>query len=464
MADRDPDHSTFGSARCPGVSTNDLLNGDTRDVPKFVKDSDPWEFLGSDPIDVARYTSQDFFEQEKKKMWPKVWQFAARQEELPEPGDTVVYENVGRSWLLVRQDDGSVRAFANVCLHRGRKLRTESGSALEFECPFHGFTWAIDGSLARVPCQWDFEHLKEKDMSLPEAHVAEWQGFIFINESEDPMPLEQFLSPLDQHFKRWNLDQCFTGLWVGKVIHANWKVVSEAFMEAWHSIVTHPQILPFTADANSRYNIYSDHVNLTLTPFGVLSPHLEDSGHDEQFIVDSFASGSGRTSTSNEGMQIPEGHTARTYIAELNRQQFMNAMGYDGEPISDSEMVDAYTYNVFPNFSPWGGFAPNVVYRWRPWPDQKSTLMEVRLLMRKPKDGPMPEGAEMRFLGEDEPWDTVKEWGQLGHVFDQDMMNLPYVQEGLEASMNGIVELGNYQESRIRHFHQTMDKYLAADD
>lgn len=461
MADRDPDQSKFGEARCPGVSTNDLLETDTRSVPEFIKE-DPWEFLGSESIDASRYTSAEFFEQEKTKMWSKVWQFAARQEELPEPGDTVVYENVGRSWLLVRQDDGSVRAFANVCLHRGRKLRTESGPAKEFECPFHGFTWNTNGSLKRVPCQWDFEHLQEKDMSLPEAKVALWQGFIFITEHENPMPIEQYLSPLDKHFTRWNLDECYTALWVGKVIHANWKVVSEAFMEAWHSIITHPQILPFTADANSRYNIYGEHVNLTLTPFGVLSPHLYESGHDEQFIVDSFAQGSGRTAQSNEGMAIPEGHTARTYIAELNRQQFVEDLGYDGSELSDSEMVDAFTYNVFPNFSPWGGFAPNVVYRWRPWPDQRSTLMEVRLLGRKPKEGPMPQSAEMRFLTEDEPWDTVQEWGQLGHVFDQDMMNLPYVQEGLEASMNGKVELGNYQESRIRHFHQTMDKYINA--
>lgn len=462
MADRDPDQKDFGDARYSGTSTNDLLDNDTRSVPDFVKD-DPWVNFGSEPLDVARYTSEEFFAKEKAKMWPKVWQFAARNEEMPEPGDTVVYENVGKSWLLVRQDDGSVRAFANVCLHRGRKLRTESGPTEEFECPFHGFTWARDGKLKRVPCQWDFAHLEDKDMSLPEAHVATWQGFIFINEDENPKPLEEYLSPLDEHFKRWRLDECYTALWVGKVINANWKVVSEAFMEAWHTVVTHPQIMPFTADENSRYNIYSENVNLTLTPFGVLSPHIKDEGHDEQYIVDSFAKGSGRTATTNEGMQIPEGHTARTYIAALNRQQFLDDLGYDGSELSDCEMVDAFTYNVFPNFSPWGGFAPNVVYRWRPSPDQKSTLMEVRLLMRKPKGEPMPASAEMRYLTEDEPWDTVQEWGQLGYIFDQDMMNLPYVQEGLEASHNGKVELGNYQESRIRHFHNTMDKYLDAD-
>ena len=82
--------------------------------------------MGSQPLSAARYTSPDFFRQEVEKMWPNVWQFAAREEELPEPGDVVVYENAGRSYLVVRQDDGSVRAFHNVCLHRGRKLSLSS--------------------------------------------------------------------------------------------------------------------------------------------------------------------------------------------------------------------------------------------------------------------------------------------------------------------------------------------------
>ena len=148
-------------------------------------------------------------------------------------------------------------------------------------------------------------------------------------------------------------------------------------------------------------------------------------------------------------------------MAEINRANFLDALGYDSAGISDSEMLDAFTYNIFPNLSPWGGFVPNIVYRWRPWPDQNATLMEVRLLGRKPKDGAMPEAAEMRFLTPDEPWATVTEWGALGEVFDQDMENLPYVQEGLIASANNRVELGRYQEGRIRQFHQTMDKYLA---
>ena len=461
MSDRDPGpFAPDPAARCPGTSTDDILAMDSRPVPATVLE-DSWRDLGDAPLAADRYTSDAFFAAEKAKMWPRVWQMAARDEEFPEPGDLVVFNNVGKSYLLIRQDDGSVRAFHNVCLHRGRLLRTESGTASELECPFHGFTWALDGGLKRVPCEWDFEHLKAKSMNLPELRVGHFAGFVFVTENKDAAPLDTYLDPLPRIFERWRLHENTTAIWVAKVVHANWKAVSEAFMEAWHSVVTHPQILPFTADANTRYSLWGDHANLALTPFGVLSPHLEGKGMGEQDILDALSGrGSGRLNA-GDGAAIPDGITARRFLADMNRAQMLDDRGYDSSDASDSEMLDAFTYNVFPNLSPWGGFGGNIVYRWRPWPDQHHTLMEVRILSRAPKGQPVPRACEMRMLGEDEPWSTVTEWGMLGAVFDQDMANLPYVQQGLIASPNNAVELGHYQESRIRQFHATMDKYLA---
>ena len=460
MSDRDP--GQFRADRCPGPSTDDILDADSRPVPATLRD-DSWRDLGDAPLAADRYTSAAFFEAEKRRMWPNVWQMAARDDEFPEPGDLVVFNNVGRSYLLVRQDDGSVRAFHNVCLHRGRLLRTQSGAATELECPFHGFAWKLDGGLKRVPCQWDFAHLEGKDMTLPQLRVGHFAGFVFVTESATAPSLDAFLDPLPKVFDRWRLHENTTAIWVAKVVPANWKAVAEAFMEAWHSVVTHPQILPFTGDANTRYSLWGDHVNLALTPFGVLSPHLGNKGLGEQDILDALSGrGSGRLNV-GEGMTVPEGLTARRLLADANRQQFLDARGYASADASDSEMLDAMTYNVFPNLSPWGGFGGNIVYRWRPWPDQHKTLMEVRILSRAPKGQPVPRACEMRMLGDDEPWSTVTEWGMLGAVFDQDMANLPYVQQGLIASPNNRVELGHYQESRIRQFHQTLDKYLAGD-
>ena len=97
---------TRGNARCPGTSWDDLVAADTKPMPAFLKEKS-YEYMGSQPLAAARYTSPDFFRQEVEKMWPNVWQFAAREEDMPEPGDVVVYENAGRSYLVTRQPDGS---------------------------------------------------------------------------------------------------------------------------------------------------------------------------------------------------------------------------------------------------------------------------------------------------------------------------------------------------------------------
>jgi hypothetical protein len=115
---------------------------------------------------------------------------------------------------------------------------------------------------------------------------------------------------------------------------------------------------------------------------------------------------------------------------------------------------------VFPNFSPWGGYMPNVVYRWRPGKTPDTCLMEVRILARAKKGDPIPRGVPMHFLGPNELWTAAEELGVLGAVFEQDMANLPFVQEGLHCSKTGEIQLGDYQEIRIRQFHQTLDKYI----
>ncbi|MFV3077205.1 aromatic ring-hydroxylating oxygenase subunit alpha [Niveispirillum fermenti] len=449
-----------GEARCPGTSWNDLMDADTRPVPDFLR-RENYQYMGSDPLQAARYTSPDFFRREQERMWPRVWQFAAREEDIPQPGDYALYENAGRSYLVTRQQDGSIRAFHNVCLHRGRKLRLESGSAAEFKCPFHGFAWNNDGSLKDIPCRWDFPHLREEKLALPEAQVGRWAGYVFLREAAEGPSLEEYLAPLPDFFKRWRHEECTTVIWVGKVVNANWKVVAEAFMEAWHTIETHPQLLPFTGDANTQYSTYGDHVNAALTPFAVMSPHVDPAGKQQQWIVDEFLKYNGRAGGTEMAVDVPDGMTARAAMAAANREKYQADSGYDHSHVTDAELLDAFVYNVFPNFAPWGGFMPNIVYRWRPWPDQDKTLMEVRILVRLPADAPRPPPVEMKLLGPDQPWTDAPELGVLGDVFQQDMENLPFVQDGLKCSKNGEVQLGNYQEIRVRHLHATLDKYLA---
>lgn len=457
--------------RCPGLSYTDMLFGDTRPAPDYLLAESTVE-LDDEPLDPARYTSEAFAAAERERLWPNIWHFAAREEDLPEPGDTVVYEIADRNYLLVRQDDGSIRAFHNVCLHRGRLLRDHGGRAINLRCAFHGFTWNNDGSLKEIPCQWDFPHLQDKDMSLPQLRVERWQGFVMVTENAALAPFREWIGPGVEHYDNWRLDECHTLAWIGRVFPANWKATTEAFMEAFHAVVTHPQILGFTADANSRYDLYGDHMNRAITPNGALSPHVR--GRDQRYVLEKITEflqgdGGGRFADDSgadlRGFQPDDPLLARKVLAQANRETFQAMDGHDYSAVSDSEVLDNFTYNIFPNFAPWGGFVPNIVYRWRPWGDVDHCLMEVRVLTRTPKGATPPKAPAMHLIGEDESFMTVAHLigPGLSGVFDQDLANLEAVQKGMKASANRRIELARYQEGRIRQFQRTLDRYLSGE-
>lgn len=455
--------------RCPGMTYTDMLEGDTRTPPDYLFEETNIE-MPNDPLPIEPYVSEEFAALEREKLWPNVWMFAAREDELPDPGDTVVFEINEKSFLITRQRDGSVRAFYNVCLHRGRKLRTEDGNTTQFRCPFHGFSWKTDGSLKEIPCGWDFKHLEDKDMSLPEARVELWQGFVMITENADLPDFKTWLGPAADHYDNYDMEDRYTGMWVARKIPANWKATAEAFMEAWHSITTHPQLLPFLGDANSRYDLIGDHFNRAITPSGVLSPHLK--GKTQQYVLDKMAEFSGgsdaetnrRYAASEEKIEIDESDPlqARKLLAEASRAGFAQAYGHDYSDKSDSEILDNFTYNIFPNFAPWIGYLPTLCYRWLPGDTPDWCVMEIRLLFPTPKGEKRPRAVEKVTIPEDQPFAWAKDvMGEaLAGVFDQDMSNLPHVQTGMKASGNGVMELGAYQDSRVRHFQATLLKYI----
>jgi phenylpropionate dioxygenase-like ring-hydroxylating dioxygenase large terminal subunit len=176
---------------------------------------------------------------------------ACRVEQIPNVGDHVVYEVADKSLIVMRSTPTEIKAFFNVCLHRGRILRETGGHVSNLRCKFHGFTWRLDGGLSVIPARWDFPQIDEQRFCLPEAKVGTWGGFVFINMDSDAMPLEEYLGNIPAHFKAWDFENRYIAGHVGKVIDANWKVALEAFLETWHVLATHPQVLHFVGDANS---------------------------------------------------------------------------------------------------------------------------------------------------------------------------------------------------------------------
>ena len=431
-------------------SYSDYLDADSVGAPAFLHEQSR-RSLGDAPLAADRYTSQQFFDLEAARLWPRVWQMVCREEDLPQVGDALPYDIVGKSFVVVRTAHDRIRAFYNSCPHRGRKLLLAPSTLKTLRCPFHGFSWDLDGNLKTLPCRWDFEHVPAGDLQLREVRVDTWGGFVFLNMDEQAPPLADYLGVLPQHFARWRLEDRWKAVHVGKVIACNWKIAQEAFMESYHVIATHPQILEFCADANSRYDVLSDNVNRNLTAFAAPSPHLGVAVPPERTLNGMLAM-LGRQSVAG----TPE--APRAALGRLVRESFQSAYGGDWSGASDAELLDAIVYNVFPNFAPWGGFAPNIVYRWRPHGrDVGSCLMEVMILKPVRKGTPRPAAVPFRLLRPDERWSDVSELPILGPVIDQDMENMPFVQEGLVASATGRVHLGLYQEVRIRHFHARID-------
>lgn len=442
----------------------ELLQRDSKAVPAILRAESRRDF-GTDSLDASRYTSQEFFDKEARALWPRVWQMVCREEELPNTGDVIVYDIVGYSLLVVRAADGTLRAFHNSCLHRGRKLLTGSGCLDKLRCEFHGWTWNLDGSIRNVPCWEDFSHLSDRDLELPQAQVATWGGFVFINMDRSAPSLMEFLGVLPEHFDRWQLQDCWKAVHVAKRIACNWKIAQEAFMESYHVIATHPQILTFFADTDAQYDCYGDHVNRNLAAFGAPSQHLAANPPSAEQVT------AGMLAMLTPEMKIGELPAAkvrenpRATLADLFRAKMSRVFGPQVATACDAEILDALVYNVFPNFAPWGGFAPNIVYRWRPdGTNPAATIMEVMILKRCGLSQRRPAPVPIHWLRDDEPWATAQELPVLGAVIDQDMHNMPLVQQGLNASATGRVQLSRYQESRIRHFHRTLDQYLAAVD
>ncbi len=460
----------------PRPTFQEILASDADSPPAAMfAENAPW--LGSGDIDKARYFSRSWHDLEMDRLWPRIWQMACREEQIPEIGDSIVYEVGSYSILIVRGADTEIRAFFNSCLHRGTQLRPGGRSEGEvvstsmITCPFHGWSWNLDGSLAHIPAKWDFAHVDEADSDLRPVQAQTWGGFVFINMDETAGPLEDYLGELVGHFDRWPLEERYIAAHVQKIMPCNWKIAQEAFIEVLHVETTHPQTMPYIGDVNSQYDIFGSHVNRMITPQGVASPLLPPL--EEQQIADSFikelAGSPGPGADENFSlprMEISPGGSARKAMATLMRGNLTATTGVDHSGLSISETLDTTMYQVFPNLMPCGGGGVPVVFRFRPNGDDPDTsIMDVMLLYAFPQDKPRPDPAPMTKLGLEDSWFKAPELGGIAAIFEQDTANMPLVHRGMKAGGRQTlgkpgVTLANYQELRIRHDHMTLDSYL----
>jgi len=442
-----------------GQTYQDIALKDGDDVPSVLRErTNPPQPTVDIPF--SRYTDRAFFDLEMKKMWRRVWQYACRDEHVPEVGDYYVYD-LGRLSLIIVRTQQGLRAYHNSCLHRGTKLKPShsSGWSASIQCPFHGWDWNLDGSLHSIRCEWEFPHLRKDQAGLRQARVESWNGFIFVNFSLQGPALVDYLEVLPEHFRNWDLTGWYVHTHVQKRLPANWKLAQEAFMEAYHTPVVHPEMSHVVSDVNMQHDVFSKHISRDLCAMASPSPTstLEQSQQD---LLDKMLVGD-RSAVAVKAL-VPEGKTARWVMAKQLREQMCKEYGLDYSKRSVPEMIDSLKYNVFPNLFLYPSVGLPLIQQFRPdGDDHDRCLFDQMVLRPKPSDGSSYQVAEVVRIEEHESYSVAKDMDPfLAHVLDQDTNIMRWQREGMYASEKGAETLSIYQESRIRHVHQTLDIYL----
>ena len=240
--------------------TNTTPNGSvttTNGGTNGAKWHDKYPHLDREPLAAAVFTSPEQFELEREHIFKKVWLNVGRVEQLPKPGDYFVKDIAmcQTSILVVRDQKGDIRAFHNMCSHRGNKIAWDArGSCQLFTCKFHGWSYALDGALKFVPDEQNFFGLQKDELGLTPVACEVWQGFIFIN--VDPQPQEtltEYLGELGSSLDGYPFTEisATSASWTTEV-RANWKLVKDAFQEIYHVGFLHRRSIPdsFTSPAN----------------------------------------------------------------------------------------------------------------------------------------------------------------------------------------------------------------------
>jgi phenylpropionate dioxygenase-like ring-hydroxylating dioxygenase large terminal subunit len=446
-------------------TTEDYIAEDTREVPSVLLEPNVQADVGSHPISTDSYVSADYVRLEYEQLWPKVWQMACREREIPNPGDFYEYQIGDQSVLVVRAEDSSIRAYQNSCMHRGTKLKSGCGHATDLRCRFHSWTWNLDGSIKNIPSRWDFPDVRDSEVGLIPVKADTWQGFVFINFDTSAAPLSDFLGEtVRRHFDAMPLTDAVKLVHAVKHVNINWKNALNAFTESYHVFSAHPQVVNFVADCNSRYDTYGLHGRMH-TCLGAPSPYL-DFPVDGQTTVDSLleenlADALGGASEGIELPQVEPGESPRAALAEFVRAQMAQRIGGDFSDLSDTALLDGIQYFVFPNFCPWWSVAFPMVYRARPLGDDPNwCIFEAILLARFPAGEQPPADAPVRFLGPDEPWSNVEELGALGRILDQDVTNMEYQQAGMRNRGLKSLWYAKYQESIPKQFAEDLARFV----
>lgn len=422
-------------------------------------------------VTTDRYADPEFHARERQRLWMRCWQVAGRAEELPEPGDWKVHLVFDQSYLVVRGKDGTIRGFVNSCRHRGNRLCEGKGRAARFNCPYHNWTYGLDGALLAV-ARPDFEGTLEDfvgdkdELGLVQVPVECFGGFIFLNPDRGAAPLAEYLGEAGELLAPYRMDEMVSyGLNVREALNCNWKVVMDAFQEGYHIQGVHPELIPAMDESKERYRFFGDH-SVATAPFG--AANIADFGPEAQAdsirvlpgtfpgvteILPRFEELLGGYRDAAGVLSFPEGVTGRRLLQEASRDTFA-AKGLDVSGLTDNQLSDNQFYLIFPNLfiTIRAGEATVIISTPHPDGDPNRCHWHVMGLQWLP-----PEQRAAAI----EPLNDVPEGEHFTYflALEQDWEMMQRQQEGLRNATLETMALTR-QEVRLAYYHSVLDAWL----
>jgi phenylpropionate dioxygenase-like ring-hydroxylating dioxygenase large terminal subunit len=444
------------------------------------------EKVRPDFVPASDYISSEFAQLEKERLWPKVWQLACREEEIPRVGDFVTYDICDQSLIIVRSAPDRISGYYNVCLHRGRRLTEKNGNVVRFHCNYHGWQWGLDGRVLRVLDREDWQgcgSMEDGDLHLREVKVDTWAGFVFVNMDPQAEPLAEYLAPVPEMLGPYEYDKMRFRFYASFRVPCNWKVAQEAFDEGYHVAATHPQLLPFQGEdwtqsfAHGRHGMfcYPGRPNgKPPVPFGAPSPRLNKPvpadlrpgvvGHFDEL-----------TRTLPVLYSLRDGEATRRLLTEVAPETppldvLMKALEFQREAaiacgagwpnLTPEQMGRAgVDWHIFPNMVTLPYPDGVIVYRSRPDGDNPDSCLYDVWGLQRYAPGAEPAINRQYFYGRDD-WRQV---GAVSIILEQDFLNMEQVQRGMKSHGFPGNRTSPMQEVAISNMHRALrEEFLFA--
>jgi phenylpropionate dioxygenase-like ring-hydroxylating dioxygenase large terminal subunit len=427
-------------------------------------DEVPFAVTDPERIPARRYYDETFFELERERLWPHVWQMACRLEEIPEVGDWVEYKILDRSVIVVRTKSG-VKAYHNACRHRGVQLASGRGSCevQGFICPFHGWRWNIDGQNTFVLGKHLFseENLQTADLNLRPCRVELWGGSAFINFDDEAPSLIDSLGPVAKKLEARRVDELRMEWWYATVLPTNWKLAMEAFMEGYHVMRTHPQLYAHMVAETDPFGEPIANPSRQMSPREMVDRTVKFFNSNSEGMAGMTLQSEVAIADRLRGMELPDdlGQATLAFYTRVKDEIYKDGLKR-GLPVFDMNKADAengftFVEFLFPHYFLLPFFSAMASYRIRPLTPE-TCYFEIWSLIPMAADDPRPRVTTPTFLPYDSP--------DYPEIPRQDYSNLPLQQLGLHAKGFEFMRLSDKQEGMISNYQRLIDGYLAGRD